>query len=100
MGDFQRIMQDASDVERKLNDNERFKKRRMQLVHRVNMFTDDPDSDNEADDSVQQLRTTEAVAEASLVNILRAILRLLSLITVRFALAPPTVISLPFPGAI
>ena len=38
VGDFQRIMQDASDVERKLSDNERFKKRRRQLVHRVNMF--------------------------------------------------------------
>ena len=51
-------MQDASDVERKLNDNERFKKRRRQLIHRVNMFTDeDNESDGEdiEDDSVQQL---------------------------------------------
>ena len=51
-----RFMQDASDVERKLNDNERFKKRRQQLIHRVNMITDE---DNESggldieDDTVQ-----------------------------------------------
>ena len=60
IGDFQRIMQDASDVERKLNDNERFKKRRRQLVHRVNMFTDDNDSDDDDgddEDTVQQLST-------------------------------------------
>ena len=60
VGDFQRIMQDASDVERKLNDDERFKKRRRQLVHRVNMFTDednDSDEDDDEEDTVQQLST-------------------------------------------
>ena len=61
VGDFQRIMQDASDVERKLNDNERFKKRRRQLVHRVNMFTDEvnesDEDDDDEEDTVQQLST-------------------------------------------
>lgn len=62
VGDFQRIMQDASDVERKLNDNDRFKKRRRQLVHRVQMFTDednesDEDDDDDEEDTVQQLST-------------------------------------------
>ena len=62
VGDFQRIMQDASDVERKLNNNDRFKRRRQQLVHRVNMFCDgdyDSDGDNDTDDTVQQLSTHE-----------------------------------------
>ena len=63
VGDFQRIMQDASDVERKLNNNDRFKRRRQQLVHRVNMFCDgdyDSDGDNDTDDTVQQLSTHES----------------------------------------